>query len=191
MKNCWKCAEQIQDAALVCRFCNAPQDQHARFAAADGAFTPIKSTQKNSLGCGGFMILAVLAFFLIGKCAGDTETATNDTAYTPPPYTSPDEAAKKLKECASVVAKQKRIGLIRSVKVDPNVMDRVFATVVVNERLWNRASYEVKMSAMMAPLCEYMRGYPTGTAMTRAVSDLTRKSLGSGTPGEGTLTVEN
>ncbi len=82
MKRCWKCAEEIQDEAVACRFCHANQTSLDRYnyltsANATGSERPIivqagpkQNSFQSCMGCVGGVVIALLILIVIGNMLG-------------------------------------------------------------------------------------------------------------------------
>jgi thymidine kinase len=78
MKRCWKCAEEIQDAAVACRFCGTNQASLDRRNYANASAPqenpqiivqggPSKNSFQSCMGCVGYAILGLIALGFIGR----------------------------------------------------------------------------------------------------------------------------
>lgn len=114
MKNCWRCAEEIQDAAIECRFCNAAQSRDARIEAAQDAISSAKQQIDENWWKPFVRFLSVSAglvmlLLLVSKCGGQSG-GTSAPATQEAPVTLLDDAA--VKKCESSLTLGVEGGLI-------------------------------------------------------------------------------
>ncbi len=95
MKKCWKCAEEIQDAAVACRFCNTNQaslEKDRLFSTAfnmpkrqvtDERLPPAKNSFQSCMGCAGWVIIGILALGVLGSEESKKQDAINAAADVP------------------------------------------------------------------------------------------------------------
>ncbi len=82
MKNCWKCAEQIQEEAVACRFCHANQLSRSAGAAGAAHGTPERVEAAQPIKTGfARMLVAVALLLAVGYAwPGDNKPASPENS---------------------------------------------------------------------------------------------------------------
>lgn len=148
MKTCPKCAEEVQDAARVCKHCGHEF----------GFKLP-------NIGCGGTIVLACLAIWILSRCTPDT---------SPPAPATTQYSADRIAECEKLISQAEKAGMIRA-RSDFNRID-------VEDRLWRTLPAESKRGLLLAVGCVAYRhpfkiteysvayGYRSGRRLAMATS---------------------
>lgn len=189
MKACWRCAEQIQDAAVACRFCGANQNslERQQLGAAPGA-------SKFANPADGFkpiirLAIVIALLFGLGKCmSGPSDTPAESK---PLPETA-EQTSARLDTCRKAEKIGRAAGLIREIRPATRNFGANFYEIIVNERLWKTAEYKAKMMVALIPICLDKAGsLGTSDDIVMVKSDLTNAKLAGGSPAAGTVSIES
>lgn len=130
----------------------------------------------------------------IGECSSSSTdsapeqitTATNNTRDG-----TQSQKDERLKICKKGEKFGRETGLIKEIlPPSKSSFGGTFYEMVVDESLWKQVDYKVKMSIAIIPVCLAFDGGFGGDAIVMVKSNLTDKTLASGSPGAGTLSVE-
>jgi len=127
MKQCPKCAEQIQPDAKVCRYCGA------KFSS-------------SSSGCAA-IIIGIIGLAALSQC-GDSDTSKTSNA-TPTENALPAFTEKELTLCTDTIDNLKKLGTIRATS-NPNVFE-------VDENVWAMTEASHKKLILIGLACAVHR----------------------------------